>query len=421
MSSNTNPSVPSNKFASKAAERRDYIAAILNKPAFVTPHNSKKQSFSKRIVLSAQSEYFPVTCDYTGSVAALHIPAIPGKVLSYVSPLALLPNARGIAAEGSSYLNKLETQTLAAVLITLADDYELFRYQPTDSGAQKNAILRTVGKSVLIDCILFIENHVHSGNAFNIPTLSLILDVEVAERGIEVRMVQWLKLLAERLIESVVSVEEEDAAIAVNNAFAKKHQIAPQTVRKAKKEAVAKQREFRVFKKEAKVAVASLFSSQVISSKLRDYLSAILTGDMLVNAADEMVTLICTKLRELDSSVATKLAQDITHFYIELNDIVEAKNEFETLAPAFSEMPAGKYLNEVEAKEENEFDAPSVEAQAKPALPLEAASVVPNEANEANESKGANEAVEKKLTFVEKLKLKREAALKASASNAGDF
>lgn len=329
---------------------------ISKRTASLIQYNSKRQKFSKRINLANSNEHVAAVCDFTGAVVAITFPAIPGKVFSYSSPLADLRNARGLAQEGKDYLRKLDIQTTAAVLITLADDYSLFRYQPSDSGAQKNAILRAVAKDILIDAILFVEEFINSNNCNWIPKLSLILNDEVVQGGIQHRMSEWLKVS----LEAVYKPDEESYEESVTRTAKEIKQYAYKatTTAATKRAAIALQKDFRQWKKESKDIIISMASASVISPKLKGFLLTIVADQNLMLADGAMVDLICEKLKQLKVAEAIILAEKISYFRSKLLDSEES--EFAKPAGSFADLPVGVYVDSKEAAEDNEFaDAPT--------------------------------------------------------------
>lgn len=337
-------------YAERAAATQD---TILSRPA-PSIHRGTKQKFSKKIQLTNNADTMAAVCDVTGSVVAVTFPHIPGRVFSYISPLSILSNCRGIAQEGRNYMRKLDTQTLAAILITLSDDYDLFRYQPSDSGAQKNAILRTVAKDILIDAILMIEDFVNSTNCFFLPKLSLIFDQQVEQNGIQVRFQSWTALCMEAIQKPDLRTEEEIGGY--------KKPVNTQTTRYAKKEQVAFNKEFREWKRDSKLLITSMFAKQQISSKLRDFLLTIVSNDNLAMADTAMVDLICSKLHQLNLMDASMLANKITTYKIRLNDMNDSSDLFAE-PTSFAKQSIGSSLEpqidkqaEKEAKEQKSVD-----------------------------------------------------------------
>jgi len=325
---------------------------ISKRPASLIQYNAKRQKFSKRINLANSNEHVAAVCDFTGAVVAITFPAIPGRVFSYSSPLADLRNARGLAQEGKDYLRKLDVQTTAAVLITLADDYSLFRYQPSDSGAQKNAILRTVAKDILIDSILFIEEFINSNNCNWIPRLSLILTDEVAQGGIQHRMSEWLKVS----LEAVYKPDEESYEESVTRTSKEIKQYAFKMTSNAatKRAAIALQKDFRQWKRESKDIIISMSSASVISPKLKGFLLTLIADQNLMLADGAMIDLICERLKQIPSSEAKTLAEKISYFRTKLMDSEES--EFNKPAEdTFASKTPGVYADSATLVEDNEF------------------------------------------------------------------
>ncbi len=281
---------------------------ITNRAASNVPYKAAKQRFSKRINLTHNISTFPMVCEQTGAVATVSIPRIPHKVLTFTSPFAILANARGMAQEGRNYLKEIDINSVAAILITLADDYDLFHYQPSDSGAQKNALLRTVSKDILIDCILLIELFVNSSNFSYLPKLSLILDIEVKQSGIQVRMNEWMKLVVDRIKEPPSVEDMEDAP--------KRRTISSisYSVSAVNKARIALKKEFREWKKEAKETIILLSANKLLSDKAKAILIPLVSGDNLEAADFGMVSLVAQKLKGLEQPDLHKIATGLVHY-----------------------------------------------------------------------------------------------------------
>ena len=342
---------------------------ISKRPASLVSYNSKRQKFSKRINLANSNEHVAAVCDYTGAVVAITFPAIPGRVFSYSSPLADLRNARGLAQEGKDYLRKLDVQSTAAVLITLANDYDLFRYQPSDSGAQKNAILRTVAKDILIDSILFIEEFVNSGNYQWLPKLSLILNDEVIQGGIQHRMLEWLKVS----LEVVYKPDEEPYEEAMTKGMleSKKYAYKPVTNSATKRAAIALNKDFRQWKKEAKDIVIGMADSKRISLKLKTMLITLVAEQNLMLADTSMIELICERLTQLDYQPAKTLADNMRMFRLKLQ--ISEPSEFDKpVEDTFGSQPVGSAIQPINKAEDNEFATSSIPVVSIPVSPAPA-------------------------------------------------
>src|ERR1044071_4804123 len=191
------------------------LAAIANKY-----DSGKKEAIlaqarrvSKRMLMSGRAKKMTLVCPVTGIVSLLDIPVIPGCFLPYEHPLSSLGNARQIVKKGPDYLKMLDTRTLAGMLIVLADAYDIFRFSPSSSGAEKNSILRTAGKEAIIDALIMIETQVHSRNKEYIPVLSLLPDtIHQGNSGANIRLHNWMVLLTESLRKPDTSVYDENAA-----------------------------------------------------------------------------------------------------------------------------------------------------------------------------------------------------------------
>lgn len=78
-------------------------------------HRGTKQKLSRKIQLTSNADTLAAVCDITGSVVSVTFPHIPGRVFSYISPLSILSNCRGIAQEGRDYMRKLDTDRKSVV------------------------------------------------------------------------------------------------------------------------------------------------------------------------------------------------------------------------------------------------------------------------------------------------------------------
>lgn len=330
-----------------ADERRRLatIESVANRPAAIIKHSATKQQFSKKLYHSASASQIVAVCDLSGIVVTVGIPNIPGQTLEYISPLSSVANCRGIAQQGKDYMRKLDTQILAGILIILADNYDLFRAQPTDSGAQKNAVLRTVAKDILIDCILFIEDFIHSSNAAFCPKLSIIFDKETVQNGVQARVQSWLSSAVEAIAKPDLRSYEE-AVNTVNKS------IKPKTVASVNRAAIAFNKEFREWKKDSKQLIISMAAKKEISNKLRDYLLTVVQGDNLAMADISAVALLSTKLQQLNLDHATKLAIKLVSYkdkLTEQSDSSDLWNEQEA-APNFASKPVGVYIADKQAE-----------------------------------------------------------------------
>lgn len=292
---------------------------ILGNKSKMMPYSATKQKFSKRINITADANTMAAVCDITGAVVAITFPRIPHKVFSYTSPLSIVSNCRGLAQEGKEYLRKLDTQTLAAIFITLSEDYDLLRSQPSDTGAQKNAILRTIAKDILIDGILMVEDFVHSSNAQFIPKLSIIFSEEVMQNGVQNRFQQWLLVCMEAIRKPDLRTYEE--------ATKQRKPRNTQTVTYAKKQTLQFMKDYRNWQRDAKTLIHSMKTKQQISIKLHDYLIAVVSGTNLQNANVAMVDLLCNKLHQLNLHDATVLANKLNRYKIEFDDMAESASK----------------------------------------------------------------------------------------------
>lgn len=283
--------------------------------------DAQKARVSRRLLLAMRSKQLTVVCPTTGIVSLLDVPAIPypannpqlAKALVWSSPFADLANCRGIAQQGISYLRKLDTQVLAGVLIVLADAYSLFIFQPFDSGAQKNAILRTAGKDYLIDAIIMIENQIHSGNCRFLPTLSLRFDSNLEQFGLEVRMQAYLKQLADAIAKPDKEAWDEKKILPmypIRPTYTKDIKSGQQKVSfLARQEQARAKKEFAEDKKAGKIAISQLCKQATVTDKLKSLLNSLMSDEGMLLIPSIFIDKVIEKLEfsYLDNANAKQL------------------------------------------------------------------------------------------------------------------
>ncbi|WCD44306.1 hypothetical protein Tiera_050 [Polaromonas phage Tiera] len=269
--------------------------------------NAEKARFSRNLVLAKQNEQLKVVCDFTGIVSLMDIPTIPGFVLSYYHPLAEVPNARGVAQQGNAYLQKLSTQVLAGILITLADDYELFRYQPSDSGAQKNAIIRSIHRETLISAILLIEESINSGNSEYLPGFSMMAEADMTRGSLDVRFTEYLKLITEAIFKPDTAVWDENMTPAIEQKQWLKSKSKEENLAAALK--IQREKELKKDLKEAITRIKSLFKEDKISVKLRTMLGGLFQEYQLLTMEPDARMLLKSKLEQIVSEHSKVLIQ----------------------------------------------------------------------------------------------------------------
>ena len=311
--------IAASKYASKQKQKqteakqsiiigdKKHVAVVTSYKARNIANNAQKQRVHRSLQLAKHTIYATVVCEETGIVSLLEIPAIQGFALTYNHPLSDLGNSRGLAQQGKDYLRKLDMQVLAGILIVLAADYSLFCYQPSDSGAQKNAILRTVQKDTLINAILTVEDMIHSSNHSYLPKLSLILDTRVEQGGIENRMQAWLKLIVEAIYKPDTETWDENETaqrnLKIRNKEASKERMHEESILR---------KEQKILKDDLKSAlclIKDLFKAEQISGKMRIFLGGVFQEFQLLTMEEGARALLANKLSDIDSSDAFKLLE----------------------------------------------------------------------------------------------------------------
>ncbi len=297
------------------------VAKRMHKQSPITvAWDAQRKNVSRRLVLAERSKKVTVNCPISGITSLIEIPQIPfpasnkhlQQSLIWSSPFGSIDNCRGLAQQGMSYLRKLDTQTLSGILVVLASTYELFRFQPMDSAAQKNALLRTAGKDYLIDAIIMIEELVHSANYRFLPKLSLVMDVELASTGLQSRMQQYLKLLAEAIAKPDKEAYDEKRTLPlhpIRPVYIKDVENAKKTVSfLARKEQAAAKKEFIEDKKAGKIAFSQLMSQvPSMTDKLKQLITGLLSDDGMLLFPPLIIDAVVTKLKTFNNGNANQL------------------------------------------------------------------------------------------------------------------
>lgn len=265
-------------------------------------YNAPSIRVSKNLHIVKSHSQITVVCPITGIVSLMDIPTIPGKTLVYENPLSDLSNARGIVSAGPEYLEKLPTQILAGLFIVLASSYDILR---TDSreiqGPHNNAVLRTCGSSMLVKCLVLIENWINSGNRQYIPRVSLTIDSQTKEPEIAARISIWYN-------DAWTAIKKPDRTKYDENA--KPVRIVFDSVQKTSvkrsKEASAKAFARQILKQDKKDAM-NILSKMQVSTKMRAFLSTLFSGNNLIEADIMMLKLLINKLEQNPSENASKI------------------------------------------------------------------------------------------------------------------
>lgn len=274
----------------------------------------KHNKVSKRLYISKNSSEVTVVCEKTGIVSMMLIPGVQGRVLETVSVFASLSNARGLVQEGSDYLGQLDTQIVAGLFLTLAAEYELVKYIPSATGAENNAILRTVGKDKLISGCLLIERYIHSCNHNFLPKLSLIYEGELKETGCEGRFTEWMKLVNEAIIEPDLTEYDENALLNKPMRSIKdlqrehsKEQKEAKRVASLKDKNYKERAQFRKDMKEAKSLVKSIAGEG--TKKLVSFLHSLFHEDTYLSIDTLLLGQVIAKLEPINTVSSKRLIE----------------------------------------------------------------------------------------------------------------
>lgn len=308
-----------------------------------TAKNGRK-FLSKRLVLGTNTELQAAVCKSTGIVYGILMPAtLQGKAFEIESPFSYYDNCRGLVQEGRQFLQKQNAQILAGILITLAEHYLLIQSKPMDTGAYKNALLRTVDREVLIDAIILVETWVNSTSAAYLPKLSLLTDAE--PNNMNDRLRRWLSTCVNALYKPdrksfEETIEEQQNSLARKESFAE---------RKAK---AALQTEWKRWRKEAKQNISELHAAGLISIKLKTYFLAIISDNAILSTDPAIIAIMGNKLQQLENVKAISLGKQLLHFHKSLT--AQEQEEFEDTL-SFASQQLGTYeQSEDEAEEQDE-------------------------------------------------------------------
>ena len=287
-------------------------------------HAIKMAEFTKKLTL---------ICPQTGITSCVDVPSIPGFFLPYENPIATLQNSRAIAQKGFSYLQSLDTQVLAGILLILADDYNLFQYPVFANGTSKNALLRSAGKNELVKAILFIEEKIHSENYSILPRLSFIPADDSVQGTMEVRLHNWLAIIQKELEAPTITFPSPIVPKSGIQKEREERKLEAAAEKNARKALLS----FNKSLEESIKSVKSLYKDGLINQQLRNLLISFMDKDVFAS---------------LDATVKAKVSLKLSTFPIEskISDLIKIFQR-DTIS---------------EAKAEDILDAPS----APPAKPI---------------------------------------------------
>lgn len=360
-----------------------------------TLRGKAQKKLSNRVVLGAHHDIQALVCAKTGAAYGLLMPSIKGFALEFDSPFASYENCRGLVQQGAGFLRMQNAQILAAILITLAENYNLLSYRPTDTGAQKNAVLRMAERDTMIDAILLLESWVNTGNCSYLPRLSLLLDAE--PNNMEHRMRGWLSSCVDAIYKPDRTSYEEAVTV--------KRSIEVKTTAAAARAKLALKKEYRAWKKMAKEHINSLFSQRLVSLKLKTYFLAMIQDEAILEVDPAVIDIMGNRLQQMDSPMANALGMNLLSFHRQLTE-AESEDVYDN-PQLFASQPLGSSLEtEKEETEDDAFEPLNSDNAfvAKPsALSLESSTSLES----SKEPQAQKEEQKKPLSFTERLLLKK--------------
>jgi len=408
--------------------------------------DAQRQRVSRNLTLAERSERVTVNCPISGITSLIDIPKIPQRVLIWASPLGDLANCRGIAQQGLDYLRKMDTQTLAGILLVLTNEYNLFRYQPADNAAQKNAVIRTAGKDCIINAILFVEEYVHSKNRTYLPQLSLILESAEVIGTIEGRMTEWLKLVASVVysqdfptVSDYLEGEDEFYDTVPNKTM--RPVYVKEQKKKEKKEDWSKQnkkwaeqRELKADIKTAKEILKTIQQHETISSKILSLLKSVFTEDAILTIDPSMLFLIVSKMEVYTSSEAKTLVAILKKPYkllkneVDLlgddclDDVIESEQteldlddpeQQEIVISGYETIEEGEAIGNYQTANDSPNEIDSSLSESDPDYYVTASNEIDSRIPYTNSTETASTEQVKVMSFIDKIRAKK--ALEAAA------
>lgn len=284
--------------------------------------NAARYRASKAVRMADFSRKLTLICPESGIVSVVDIPAVPGFFLEYANPLSILPNARLIVQRGYAYLLSLDTQVLAGLLITIADDYSLFQYPTFSNGTNKNALLRSAGKNELIKALLFIEEKIHSENYSLLPKLSFIADSDAKQGTMEARLHNWLSIIQKEL-EAPTVVFPAAPVLSFNAKIREEKKHTAEQEKKERKALLSFNKEL----SEAISACKTLCKDGLIDQKLRNLLISFMDKDVFSTLESGIKAKVSLKLATLP--IESRITQIIKIFERETISNVDRDNVLE--------------------------------------------------------------------------------------------
>lgn len=322
----------------------------------------KHNKVSKRLYISKNHSEVTVVCEKTGIVSMMLIPGVQGRVLETVSVFASLSNARGLVQEGVEYLSQLDTQIVAGIFLTLAEEYELVRSIPSATGAENNAILRTCGKDKLVEGCLMIERYIHSSNHTFLPKLSLIYEGELKETGCEGRFTEWMKLVNEAIIEPDLVAYDENALLNKPMKSIKdlqkehtKEQREEKRLSSLKDKNYKERAQFRKDMKEAKGLIKSLANGDA-TKKLIGFLSSLFVEDTYLSIDTLLLGQVIAKMEPMESASAKRIVEILKVDRRALRKEVSIDDDDDPLFEVVAERSEGSGLTCIQHKDSDEQD-----------------------------------------------------------------
>ncbi len=278
-------------------------------------HAVKEFKVSTKLAVPASKDVTEVVCTKTGMTVLMVLPKIPGFALVYENPLSIYANVKGMLAKGKDYLTTLDVQVLAGIWLTAYKHYDLLvvSRERTPEAVALNAMLRTAGKTILVDGLELID-HITSKNKDNLPHFSLEYTAHKEFMSVGPALQEYNRSMRNVIYptaESFYSKSKE--AKELREIEAAKYQDNTSYVVKATKKLRSSaekdyEEQFILNRREAKLILARMTESRTIPSSFIMKLKPVFVGKNLCTMSEATRKIVVSKLQSYDTADSIRLA-----------------------------------------------------------------------------------------------------------------
>lgn len=317
-----------------------------------------------KICLTKQQEVIAVSCSKTGINSALVMPNIPGMVFEYIHPLAYWANVQGVLKQGRKYLEKLEPQIQAGLVISAYQHFNLLDLY-TLTAQEANAVLCTASQDTLVDALV-LASHFTAQKAVGTPILSMEWKDIKNWQTIDQTLSAYIKRIKPDFIRPELSPEEaRQQRIQVLNIEARDRKL-PHGVIELRKPTLSDcerewEAQFKLNKKAIKALLPKL--AGIISESFYEFLNKIVKDRNLVAMSQDLRAKVCTKLNTTASPVAEEIARLIEACLNPYDIFAHVSEDLERASDSFNRPARKRSIAEILAdkKRKSQIVATSVE------------------------------------------------------------